>query len=256
MCYSVLQCVVTRANAKCYRAPDLDLLAAMRVVVCCSVLQGVAVCCSVLQCVVTRATSKCHRAPDLDLPTAVRCNALHCAAVCSSMCCWLRCVAACCSVLQRVAACCSVLQYDAVCCSVLQAAASKSHPTSNVPPVNESRPTYIRVMSQRWTSHIIYINETHCAHKRVYVYLGMSLGVVYPHEWSCVSSRMELCILTNGVRDMRIPYMNDTYCAHTRVNDTYCAHTRVPFHIWTSHVACTHTHTHTHTRDRQVTSHV
>jgi hypothetical protein len=194
MCYSVLQCVVTRANAKCYRAPDLDLLAAMRVVVCCSVLQGFAVCCRVLQCVVTRATAKCHRAPDLDLPTAVRCNALHCAAVCSSMCCWLRCVAACCSVLQRVAACCSVLQYDAVCCSVLQAAASKSHPTSNVPPVNESRPTYIRVMSQRWTSHIIYINETHCAHKRVYVYLGMSLGVVYPHEWSCVSSRMGFVI--------------------------------------------------------------
>ena len=31
-----------------------------------------------------------------------------------------RCVAACCSVLQRVAACCSVLQCVAACCSVLQ----------------------------------------------------------------------------------------------------------------------------------------
>jgi len=32
----------------------------------------------------------------------------------------LRCVAVCCSVLQRVAVCCSVLQCVAVCCSVLQ----------------------------------------------------------------------------------------------------------------------------------------
>jgi len=34
--------------------------------------------------------------------------------------CMKRCVAVCCSVLQRVAACCNVLQCVAVCCSVLQ----------------------------------------------------------------------------------------------------------------------------------------
>jgi len=38
---------------------------------------------------------------------------------------WIeRCVAACCSVLQRVAACCSVLQRVAACCSVLQRVAA------------------------------------------------------------------------------------------------------------------------------------
>jgi len=36
-----------------------------------------------------------------------------------------KCVAACCSVLQRVAACCSVLQRVAACCSVLQRVAAR-----------------------------------------------------------------------------------------------------------------------------------
>ena len=54
---------------------------------CCSVLQCVAVCYSVLQCV----------------------------AVCFSV---LQCVTVCCSVLQCAAVCCSVLQCVAVCCSV------------------------------------------------------------------------------------------------------------------------------------------
>jgi len=57
-------------------------------VLCCSMLQYVAVCCSVLQCV------------------AVCCNVLQCIAVCCSV---LQCVAVSCSVLQSVAECCSVL---------------------------------------------------------------------------------------------------------------------------------------------------
>ena len=67
--------------------------------VCCTVLQCVAVCCSVLQCV------------------AVCCTVLQCVAVCCTV---LQCVTVCCSVLQCVAVCCSVLQGVAVCCSVLQ----------------------------------------------------------------------------------------------------------------------------------------
>jgi len=62
-------------------------------IVCCSVLQCVAVCCSVLQCV------------------AVCCSVLQCVAVRCSM---LQCVAVRCSVFQCVAACCSVLQCVAV----------------------------------------------------------------------------------------------------------------------------------------------
>jgi len=75
VCCSVLQCVA---------APLVKALTTVHVfarlpVVCCGVLQRVAVCCSVLQCV----------------------------AVCYSV---LQCVAVCCSVLQCVAACCSVLR--------------------------------------------------------------------------------------------------------------------------------------------------
>ena len=58
-------------------------------IVCCSVLQCVAVCCSVVQCV------------------AVCCRVLQSVAVCCSV---LQCVAACCSVLQCVSLCCSVLK--------------------------------------------------------------------------------------------------------------------------------------------------
>jgi len=63
---------------------------------CCSVLQCVAVCRSVLQCV------------------AVHCSVLQCVEVCCSV---LRCVSVCRSVLQCVAVRCRVLQCVAVCCS-------------------------------------------------------------------------------------------------------------------------------------------
>ena len=75
-------------------------------VVCCSVLYlvavRVAVCCSVLQYV--------------DCGTCVNesCRILKCCSVSSV----LQCVAVCCSEV-----CCSVLQCDAVCCSVLQCVA-------------------------------------------------------------------------------------------------------------------------------------
>jgi len=90
---------------------------------CCNVVQYVAVCYSVLQCVIRRtmyhSTWQCllvccsvenlqHKsACILGISQEVNTKGL-------------KCVAACCSVLQRVAACCSVLQRVAACCSVLQ----------------------------------------------------------------------------------------------------------------------------------------
>ena len=103
----------------------------VRVTMCCSELQHVAVCYMVLQCI---AVSDPAAGARWDVCTSV----LHCVAVCCSV---LQRVAACCSVLQCVAAsdtvtgtrwdvctlrvctlcvCCSVLQYMAVCCSVMQ----------------------------------------------------------------------------------------------------------------------------------------
>ena len=86
--------------------------------VCCSVLQSVAVCCSV--CLYLELCL------DLDLngltvhSGGLCCSVLQCVAVCCSV---LQCVAVCCSVLQCVAVCCSVLQCVAVYCSVLQCVA-------------------------------------------------------------------------------------------------------------------------------------
>ena len=75
-------------------------------VVCCSVLQCVAVCCSYLtiKAEVSHAFGFCHG------------YVLQCVAVCCSV---LQCVVACCSVLQRVAVCCNVLQCVVACCNVL-----------------------------------------------------------------------------------------------------------------------------------------
>jgi len=96
--------------------------------ICCSVLQCVAVCCSVLQCVAV-----CCRECARSLSSLSCRHVLQCIAVCCSE---LQCVAVCCIVLQYVAesalflshlslkcicvaVCCSVLQYDAVRCNVL-----------------------------------------------------------------------------------------------------------------------------------------
>jgi len=150
VCCSALQCEHTHGT----RDNAIPFL-----VLCCSVLQCVAVCCSVLQCVAvwtyTRHTRQCHSLPRVVLQcVAVCCGAFailfqsrsynNCVAMCCSV---LQCVAVCCSVLQWckrtntvhspfssragamtialqcVAVCCSVLQCVAVCCSVLQCVA-------------------------------------------------------------------------------------------------------------------------------------
>jgi len=86
VCCSVLQsCVVVS-----YKTSRLQEFPETIEVLCCSVLQCVAVCCSVLQCV------------------AVCYCAVYCAAVCCSV---LQCVAVCCSVLQCVAVCCRLQRF-------------------------------------------------------------------------------------------------------------------------------------------------
>ena len=108
LCCSVLQCVAVRFSAlQC-------------VVVCCSVLQCVAVCCSVLQCVAVccSALQKCSRGPSVSHSAN---QVMH-------------------SVLQCVAVCCSVLQCVAVCCSVLQLVRICKH-----------GPSGLRTKAQRWT---------------------------------------------------------------------------------------------------------
>jgi len=122
---------------------------------CCSVLQCVAVCCSVLQCVAVCWHTMCIR--ERHVTHVFCCSVLQCVAVrvcigCRSMrgmswsvavCCGvLRCVAVCCSaryaddvypcerrhrVLQSVAVCCSVLQCVAVCSAVLQGVAGYAY---------------------------------------------------------------------------------------------------------------------------------
>jgi len=91
----------------------------MCVVVCCSVLQRVAVCCN-----------ECAKWRDNAADMYVCGNVLQYVAACCSVLqsvlsvqngvtTWqvCMCVVVCCSVLQRVAACCSVLQCVAVCCN-------------------------------------------------------------------------------------------------------------------------------------------
>jgi len=87
VCCSVLQCVaeyrvVSQCLAECTENTGNGTDVSIAVVVCCSVVQCVAVCCSMWQCV------------------AVCCSVLQCVAVCCSV---LRCGAVCCSVLQCVA---------------------------------------------------------------------------------------------------------------------------------------------------------
>jgi len=88
--------------AKCL---DDDSCSCWVCIVCCGVLQCVAVCCSVLQ-------SPRQNAWMMTLAPAACCSVLQHVAACRSV---LQCAAACCTVLQRVAACCSVLQRVATC---------------------------------------------------------------------------------------------------------------------------------------------
>jgi len=80
-------------------------------VLCCSMLQCVAVCCSVLQCVAVWSwwkTSTSAQTNDyttsMSAPRRLPLRNLQCVAVCCGV---LQCVAVCCSVLQCVAVCCS-----------------------------------------------------------------------------------------------------------------------------------------------------
>ena len=115
LCCSVLQCVAVRCSVLQTYIHTWHL-----------VLQSVAVCSSVLQCVQCVADVHTHSA--------------SCVAVCCSV---LQCVAVCCSVLHCVAdihthsvscvaVCCSVLQCVAVCCSVLQTYIHTRHPVLRV----------------------------------------------------------------------------------------------------------------------------
>jgi len=101
---------------------------------CCSVLQCVAVCCSVLQCV------------------AVCCSVSLCVAVYRSV--W-----------QRVAACGSVLQYGHNNLSQDRLQKIDSHvQTSHVARSNKSCRTFERVMSHVRTSYVTYSNESSSKH--------------------------------------------------------------------------------------------
>jgi len=91
VCCSVLQRVaVCSSGALCVHFQRLPGMLLQCVAACCSVVQRVAVCCIVLQRVLTSSR-----------------YVLQCVAVCCSV---FQCVAVCCSVLQRVTVCCSVLQ--------------------------------------------------------------------------------------------------------------------------------------------------
>jgi len=106
-------------------------------VMCCNVLQCVAVCCIILQCVANHKTYQTTDNSDCLRVAATRCR-INCLLQCMAVCC--HCVAAmhsqvsramqsdvvCCNVLQCVAECCSnalsIKSCDAMCCSVLQCA--------------------------------------------------------------------------------------------------------------------------------------
>jgi len=101
-------CIIFSGNCDCELC---ELLPAPVRLLCCSVLQCVAVCCSVLQCFAERC----------DLFAAEVCPVPRappdCVEVCRSA---LKCVAVCWNVLQCVEVCCSVLKCVAVRWSVLQ----------------------------------------------------------------------------------------------------------------------------------------
>jgi len=131
LCCSVLQrdavcCSVMQRAAQVFRA----LLQGSCVAVyclCCSVLlvlqcigACVAVCCNVLHCVVQILTHVGLLCCSVLQWVAVGCSVSHKSRgyLCKAL--VLQCVAVCCSALQCVAVRCSVLQCVAVCCSVMQ----------------------------------------------------------------------------------------------------------------------------------------
>ena len=113
--YTHIQHANGRAVSATYRAREN---VCRRRLVCCSVVQCVAMCCSVLQCVaVCGSVLQC---------VALCCSVLQCVVVCCSV---LQCAAVPCSVMQRVVVRYSVMQCVAAFCSVLQCITHK-----NVPP--------------------------------------------------------------------------------------------------------------------------
>ena len=115
MCPLTIMCITMRALCYNMRPDKYRVTKTQRMthLVCCSVLQCVAVCCSVLQC-----AAVCCSVLQVTHPAGLfALMMLQCAVVCCSV---LQCVAVCCSVLQCAAVCCIVLQCVAVCCSVLQ----------------------------------------------------------------------------------------------------------------------------------------
>ena len=142
----VLQSVAVYCNKQSRMCCSVESIA-----VSCSELQCVVACCSVLQCV------------------AVCCSHLQCIAVCQ-----LRCVALCCntnvvsfdislhlpgcSALHCVAVLCSVLQSVTVCCNIHVAYFAMMSATA--PHLNESRQTYVSVMSNTKMSHGTHKKES------------------------------------------------------------------------------------------------
>jgi len=161
----VLQCVAVCCSV--FPLTRLILRAGVLSLLCCSVLQCVAVCCSVLQSVAeccsekrdaSRGSYQFARQSYRDWyaihvnihtlqHTATHCNLwyTHCNSLqlnCTeidmrSM--WISQVAVCCSVLQCVAVCCSVSQCIAVCRSVLQCVAGKTIISKLIWESNKSR---------------------------------------------------------------------------------------------------------------------
>jgi len=201
VCCSVLQCVAVCCSASrdytelvsregllaiLLTAPEMRAgdtwraSASSNAVVCCSVLQCVALCFSVHE--------KIHGISNVKNVPVFSCefacfrlfnyySVLQCVAVCCSVllcvvvyCSMLQCVAVCCSVLQCVAVWCSVLQCVAVWCSVLQCVAvccSVLHCTQRIAHMNEGHRTYECALlplqmleSSNCMSHATQINES------------------------------------------------------------------------------------------------
>jgi len=104
-------CIIFSGNCDCELC---ELLPAPVRLLCCSVLQCVAVCCSVLQCVAVFCRALWF----------VCCWGVPCSAGTSRLCGGMsQCVEVCCSVLKCVAVCWSVLQCVEMCCSALKCVA-------------------------------------------------------------------------------------------------------------------------------------
>jgi len=108
LCYSVLHCVAVWYSVSFFQHPSYEYNGY-------AILQGAAGC--------VRCDAKICFCIMRYVARIVCCSVLQCVAVCCSVSQILRCVAVCCSMRQCVAVCRSVLilfQFFAVCCSVLQ----------------------------------------------------------------------------------------------------------------------------------------